>query len=332
MDTEEFISYIRGVRRYSPRTADIYRNSLRMLSGYMYGDGSGGNSTEGHACITPSDLTPTLVRNYEVYLMEERKMSPRTVNLHLSVLGSFCRYLLKSGQLTSNPSESATRPRMKKRLPEFYRQESMSEYFRLTAHFASPDTLYLSMNRKQAREMYSERLERLIISILYNTGIRRSELIGANAGDADFSRRILRVTGKGDKMREIPLIPSLCEEISLYLQAVELMTGTYPDLNGPLLVTYSGKRLYPAYVDRAIKRGLGRIGSITGKKSPHVLRHTIATELLNDGTDLYSIKELLGHSSLAATQVYTHNTIGKLKKVYETAHPRASKNGGKNGD
>lgn len=128
----------------------------------------------------------------------------------------------------------------------------------------------------------------------------------------------MTVLGKGDKVREIPLVSSLCKEISLYLQAVETMVGRERSASEPLAVTGKGLKLYPVFIDRAIKRALGRVGSITGRKSPHVLRHSLATELLDEGADLNSIKELLGHSSLAATQVYTHNTIEKLKKFMLT--------------
>ena len=132
-------------------------------------------------------------------------------------------------------------------------------------------------------------------------------------------------------MREIPLIVSLCEEILLYLRAVETLTGEERSLKSPLMVTYAGKPLYPAYVDRTVKRELGDVKGITGRKSPHVLRHSLATELMNEKADLNSIKEMLGHSSLATTQVYTHSSFARLKNIYQTAHPRA-KNGGKNGD
>ena len=161
--------------------------------------------------------------------------------------------------------------------------------------------------KREAEELYDRRLRRLIVSILYDTGIRRSELIGLNVGSVDFSRRVMSVRGKGDKMREIPLVPSLCEEISLYLRAASSLTGSGNRPDEPLLRTRKGGRLYPVFVDRAIKE-----------------------ELLGDGADLNSIKEMLGHSSLAATQVYTHNTIERLQSVYKNAHPRA-KNGGKNG-
>ena len=129
-------------------------------------------------------------------------------------------------------------------------------------------------------------------------------------------------------MREIPLISSLCHEICLYLQAVESMRGSASPADGPLLMTEKGRALYPVYVDRTIKEELDGYG-ITGRKSPHVLRHTVATALLDDGADLNSIKEMLGHANLAATQVYTHGSVDRLKKVYNLAHPRA-KNGGSN--
>ena len=132
-------------------------------------------------------------------------------------------------------------------------------------------------------------------------------------------------------MRDIPVIASLCEEILLYLEAVEAMVGGKRSLKEPLLITESGRKLYPVYVDRAVKSELAGVQGLTGRKSPHVLRHSLATNLLDNEADLNSIKELLGHSSLAATQVYTHNSVAKLKAIYESAHPRA-KSGGKNGD
>lgn len=331
MKIAEYISYIKNIRRYSPRTAEIYRDSLEMFADFLYSPDAEGNGCGQERAIDENDLTPNNIRNFEVMLLEKREMSPRTVNLHLSVISGFCRYLVRQGRLRSNPAGMISRPKMEKRLPEFYRRESMEQYFADTASRLT-ENIGPQSSPKEAKTLYDRLLERTIISILYGTGMRRSELIGLNAEDVDFRRHNARVRGKGNKMREIPLTSSLCKEISLYLQAVETMAGLRQTAGSPLLLTFQGKRLYPGYVDRALKSGLGMIGSITGKKSPHVLRHTIATELLDDGADLNSIKELLGHSSLAATQVYTHNSIAKLKKVYETAHPRANKNGGNYGD
>ena len=316
---DDYISYITSVRRFSPRTVAIYTGILRDFEAFAEGD-------------VVESLTPSIIRNYEVNLMDARSLDPRTVNLHISVLSGFCRFLMKDGTLKSNPAKTVSRPKMEKRLPVFYREESMEEFFTQTDCDASEDNLELIQgNDKLSSAIYSRRLNRLIVSMLYSTGIRRAELIGLTIGSVDFSRKTMRVRGKGDKIREIPLVPSLCDEISLYLQSVETMEGRKRSASEPLLVTAKGGKLYPMLVDRAVKAELGQVGSITGRKSPHVLRHSLATELLNEGADLNSIKELLGHSSLAATQVYTHNSIEKLKKVYVNAHPRAQ-SGGKNGD
>lgn len=321
--TDRYIRYITTVRRYSERTQKGYSDVLSEFETYTL-ECSGGDTD------LVQFLVPSVLRGYEVHLMEEKGLGARTVNLHLSVLSGFCRYLMTEGVLKSNPVRLVTRPKMEKRLPEFYRNESMEEYFAATEHSASRDELDIlrtfgdgASRSRTATEMYGRRLRRLIVSLLHGTGIRRAELISLDVGGFDASRAVLRVHGKGDKTREVPLIPSLVTEIRLYLEAVEVYFGSPRKPGDPLLMTPSARRLYPAYVDRAVKSELGGVPDITGRKSPHVLRHTIATELLNEGSDLNSIKELLGHSSLAATQVYTHNSIEKLKKVYDSAHPRA---------
>ena len=308
---DRYIGYIASVRRYSVRTQQIYREVLEQFASF--------DEVSDFSAVKANE-----VRAYELYLLDERGLDARTVNLHLSVLSGFFRYLMRQGILESNPCRTVSRPKTAKRLADFYRQEAMEEYFKATQTYVTEPDMGME-------ERYRKRLARLIISILYGTGMRRSELISLTRGDVDFKRRVVRVHGKGDKIREIPLIPSLCEEISLYLQSVESMEGCDTGPDAPLLVTSKGKALYPVYIDRTVKEEIGSVASITGRKSPHVLRHSLATGLLNDGTDLNSIKELLGHSSLAATQVYTHNSIEKLKTVYDNAHPRA-KSGGKNGD
>lgn len=336
MITDEFISYIGGVRRYSARTRTLYENVLKEYAAYVDVDGSGTDA------VIVGSLVPRDIRNYEMHLLEERRLDARTVNLHLSALSSFCRYLLSRGIIRSNPVKLIARPKQERRLPVFFRKDSMSDYFKDTEYNASEEAFRdfvtafreagSSENARKLCEMfYRRRLGRLIVRIFYETGLRRAELIGLNIGAVDHSLKMMTVRGKGDKMREIPFTPSLSEEILLYLNTVALMVERERDPAEPLLVTFTGGPLYPVYVERVVKEELGQEDSITGRKSPHVLRHTLATELLDDGADMYSIKELLGHSSLAATQVYTHNTVEKLKKVYLTAHPRA-KRGGNNGD
>lgn len=300
--TEDYLKYLGSVRRYSARTLEIYRS---VLEGY--------NSFSDNALPGVQS-----VRAYEMHLMDDLKESQKTVNLHLSVLSGYCRYLVMKGVLESNPVRLVSRPKIPKRLPEFFREDAIAEYFRSTC-----GTLEYGS--------YESRLARIVISTLYSTGIRRSELISLNRNSIDWSRKILRVTGKGDVTREIPLVDSLCEEISLYLQSVDSLKDCTLTPESPLFQTKRGGRLYPMLVERIVRNELDSVDSITSRKSPHVLRHTLATELLDNGADLNSIKELLGHSSLAATQVYTHNSIERLKSVYNNAHPRA-KNGDDYGD
>jgi len=320
---DKYIQYVTNVRRYSSRTSDIYRDVLEEFAAYTLPEPDDAGSL-------PSAITPSSVRNYEVYLLDERRLGTRTVNQHLSVLSGFCRFLMMNGLMKSNPVRLVTRPKTEKRLPVFYRDESMEKYFADTEYAVSEDSLDLlralgtgAQERRLAGELYGRRLRRLIVALLHGTGIRRAELASLDVQSLDLSRNVLRVVGKGDKMREVPVIPALVHETSRYLEASKVYFGSAPAAGDPLLLTPSGRRLYPVYIDRAVKQELGGVQDITGRKSPHVLRHTLATELLNNGSDLNSIKELLGHSSLAATQVYTHNSVEKLKAVYSKAHPRA---------
>lgn len=310
---DDYILYISAVRRYSPRTVQIYRD---ILERYM-------------AFCSPADyenaLRADMIRTYEVMLVESQSIKSATVNLHMSVLSGFCRRLVSKGILKANPVRMVPRPKEEKRLPQFFRKEGMDSYFKSTQVFGSETVMQMLSGKpgdKYDLEVYSRVLGRLIISILYGTGIRRSEIISLTRKHTDLQRRVLHIIGKGDKMREVPLTPSLCTEISLYLRVMDAICIIYSP-ESPLLLTPSGRALYPMFIDRTVKRELGRIEGIGTRKSPHTLRHTIATELLDEGAPINSIKEMLGHSSLAATQVYTHNSIERLKGVYNNAHPRA---------
>lgn len=304
---DKYLTYIRTERRYSGRTADIYADVLERFREWT--------------SLPTEDIVKALtvgdIRDYQVYLSDKLKLGARTISQHLSVLSGFCTYLIRQGLLESNPVKLIGRPKVPKRLPSFYRETSMEEYFDQTDW--------------EPNGNYKDRLAHIVVTMLFSTGMRRSELIGLRIKSADFDRNVLHVRGKGNKMREIPIISSLSQELSLYLQATESLLGRARLPEEPLLVTENGNALYPMAVERIVAEELGKVESIAGRKSPHVLRHTLATELLEKGADLNSIKELLGHSSLAATQVYTHNTIGQLKNVYNNAHPRA-KRGGNNGD
>ena len=310
---DRYISYISSVKRYSPRTVELYRRALEDFSLWA-GEGD-----------VLDNLIPSRLREYEAFLISCGR-KPRTVHLQMSALSSFCSYLVREGLIGSNPARVVKRPKMEKRLPEYYEADLMAEYLLESAHGAGEDELELLLalpeDDKTRVELYRRRLRRLIMVLLYTTGIRRAELIGLRRDSQDFGRKTLRVLGKGDKLREIPLVDSTIQEISLYLKAASCSKDVSAEPDAPLLVTEKGNPLYPEYVDRAVKQELEGLG-ITGRKSPHVLRHSLATALLDRGADLNAIKQMLGHSSLAATQVYTHNSVERLKAQYINAHPRA---------
>jgi len=293
---EDFINYIRTIRRYSQRTADIYRTALEDYFG------------------SSDEISAQRVREHIGSLLM-KGLSPRTVNLHLSALSSFCGYLVRSGEMESNPVRSVKRPRESHRLPEFYTESSMEHYF---------DTI----SKERAEVSFHNYRNRMLLLVLYATGMRRSEAVDLKISDWDGSRMVFTVTGKGDKVREIPVPGGVSEEILLYLNRIKVQFPSRE--NDRFFVNDHGGRITAQEVNEMVHEELDGVEGFTGKKSPHVLRHSLATHLLNNGTDLNSIKEILGHSSLAATQVYTHNSFETLKKSYLTAHPRA-KDGGKNG-
>jgi integrase/recombinase XerC len=320
---ERYLEYVRNVKRYSERTFAIYRDVLKSYVSYVSKVGD---------TICDAELLESLnrseIRQYEVYLLDEKKCKASTVNQHLSVLSGFCQFLIKRGDIKANPVKLVARPKMDKRLPEFFRQDAMEGYFERTKEFILEKYLAAFINEpdtKSGRKLYEQRLSRLIISLLYNLGLRRSELISLRICDVDFAREVVNVTGKGNKSRAIPMVGMLTDEISLYLKAAETLVEGERSASEPLLITFAGHKLYPVYVDRVVKKELGDSTAFAGRKSPHVLRHSIATGLLNEGAELNSIKEMLGHSSLSATQVYTHNSIAKLQSVYKKAHPRAKR-------
>ena len=251
---DSYIAYIRDVRRYSPRTQELYAAALEDFAKWVEMPGQAGHDVMADLI---GHLIPSRIREYEAHLIE-RGLKPRTVHLHLSALSGYCNYLIKEGQLKSNPVRTVKRPKMEKRLPEYYTEGAMEKYLEETAHAAGEEELEIlkSADPKSAlaKELYTRRLRRLIISMLYSCGLRRAEIIGLQRASLDEKRQTLRVKGKGDKMREIPLIPSLLQEISLYLQAASSMEWGHEAPEDPLLRTEKGEKLYPEWVDRALRK------------------------------------------------------------------------------
>lgn len=322
----KYLDHILSQKRYSSRTADIYGQVLVDFMRFA----SQVSDLRLDEC-SDSDILSVLehnvIRSYQIDAMQNRKLSARTANLHLSVLSGFCRFLMREGQLNSNPVSLVSRPRQSKRLPVFYTEAAMQKYIESDNAISRRDFDLALSTEQEKKQTYLACLDRIIVLTLYSTGMRRAELIDLKLDDLDISRGKLRILGKGDKMREIPIPSCLKSEIELYLHSVRRLNESDQTVpKSPLFVTWSGEKLYPVFVDRAVKSELGPMGKdFSGRKSPHVLRHTLATGLLGEGADLNSIKEVLGHANLAATQVYTHSSPSRLKTIYELAHPRAKK-------
>jgi integrase/recombinase XerC len=311
----DFLNYIRVQKRYSPRTLSLYEESVKEYYIFIFPEkGMNNDNIDDSEAIEV--LTPTNIRGFIAQGLE-KGLSSRTMNLKLSALSSYCTFLLKNGVIPSNPVKKVYRPKENKKLPEFYTEKAMSEYL----HGRKSDADYTGDFKRNRNH--------IILLVLYATGMRRAELCSLKLSDFDEKRSIFRVVGKGDKMREIPVPTLISKEIILYLKRIMI---EYPDNEGGyFFLTDKGNPIYLSFVNNVVKKELSGVKGFTGKKSPHLLRHSLATHLLNNGADLNSIKEILGHSSLAATQIYTHNSFEQLKKTYLTAHPRA-KNGGKNGN
>ncbi|MCF0164106.1 MAG: tyrosine-type recombinase/integrase [Bacteroidales bacterium] len=313
MLSDDFISHIGAQKRYSPRTQAIYADTIREYYAFVYPESKDLDSLNQSQEL--ESFNPLTIRGFVANGLENG-LTSRTMNLKLSALSSFCGYLVKVGLMTSNPVHKVFRPKEEHRLPQFFTQEALAGYFDLR------------QNDFEGKEGYIHLRNRMIIMLLYATGMRRAELCGLKIDQFDKGRQVFRIIGKGDKEREIPIPNLICEYILVYLKRIR---EEFPSNDSLFFLTDKGKPIYPALINNVVKDELTGIEGFTGRKTPHVLRHSLATHLLNNGADLNSIKEVLGHSSLAATQVYTHNSFEQLKKTYLTAHPRA-KNGGKNGN
>ncbi len=309
---DSFIDWLGVQKRYSPRTLVLYRGAVDEFYAHMFPEGEIEIGEE------MSVLTPLNIRGFIASGLEGG-LSARTMNLKLSALSSYCSYLMKQGLIPSNPVKKVFRPKEEKKLPEFYTEKAMGNYFKSM----------IEDIEEEGEEPFSVLRNRTILLLLYASGMRRAELCGLKITDFDPERSVIRVLGKGDKLREIPIPDLICQELLLYLKRIN---REFPgNTEGYFFLTDKGRPLYPAFVNNVVKKELEKVEGFTGRKSPHLLRHSLATHLLNRGADLNSIKEILGHSSLAATQIYTHNSFEQLKNAYLTAHPRA-KNGGKNGN
>lgn len=294
MFIDEFVNYLAFEKRYSKHTITSYKNDLLQFLGFL----------EQQYETSEIQLANHLqVRSWIVHMVQN-DISNKSVNRKISTLKSFYKYHIKRGKIKRNPMQRIVTPKLNKRLPVYVREDRIKTL--LESDSFPPD--------------FSGLRDLLILEIFYQTGIRRSELISIKDLDFNKSAGILKVLGKGNKERLIPIRPKLFELVNDYKKSRDEQFDQ-TDFK-TLLVTDKGLPLYPKYVYNKVTAYLALI-TTNDKKSPHILRHSFATHLANRGAELNAIKSLLGHSSLAATQIYTHNTIEKLKKAHSKAHPKS---------
>lgn len=294
MIVAQFLIYLQHEKRYSPHTIQSYKTDLLQFSEYLLQTFELPLTEAGHVHV----------RNFMVSLLEDH-VSENSVGRKLSTLRSFYKYLSREGLVALNPMALVKAPKIPKRLPVFVDDQKLDVLLDSGDFF---DDTFPSVRDK------------LVIETLFGTGMRLAELLSLKESDVDFYGATVRVLGKRNKERIIPISKVLGDQVKAYLELKTLQN--FDNKTGPLIVTDKGAPAYPKLIYRIVTSYLTNI-STQDKKSPHVLRHSYATSLLNRGADLNAIKELLGHSSLAATQVYTHNSVERLKSIYKQAHPKA---------
>lgn len=291
--TDSFLDYLLYERNYSEETIKSYREDLRQFEEF---------AREEIGDSAPSEVKAELVREWIVSLMDKGYTST-SINRKLSSLRSFYKFLLRRGEVTVNPLQKVVGPKNKRPLPAFLKESEMDKLL---------DEVDFGEGFKGCRD-------HMIIEMFYATGMRLSELIGLDDKDVDFSSSLIKVTGKRNKQRLIPFDEELKITMTEY---VNVRNESVLNRADAFFVRETGERLTRSIVENLVKRNLSKVVTLK-KRSPHVLRHTFATTMLNHDAELGAIKELLGHESLATTEVYTHTTFEELKKVYNLAHPRA---------
>ncbi len=289
---DAFERYLRFEKRYSDKTVLAYLTDLKQAQAYV---------SETYQMDDLREVKHTYLRSWIMSLVAA-KQQPTSINRKMSSVRSFFKFELRRGTIESNPASRLRALKVPKRLPQYVQENQIAKFNKLDSEEGD----------------YTSIRDRFMFELLYATGMRRSELIDLRMHDVDFARKEIRVTGKGNKMRLIPMSPVFAGKLQKYLQ----VRGQEDSHEPYVFVTDRGTKLYPKLVYNVVKKFLTLISTVE-QKGPHTLRHSFATHLSGHGADLNAIKDLLGHANLSATQIYTHNSIEKLKKVYSSAHPKA---------
>ena len=293
---QHFLDYLKFQKRYSQHTIISYQTDLTAFFDYI-------NMQFGQMQLP--DIKATFIRSW-LAEMNEKGTVAKSINRKISSLKSFFKYQLKQEVITTSPMATIISPKVSKRLPQYVQEKDMTDFLK---HFPFEDN-------------WDGLTNKLLMELFYYTGMRRAELTGLKETQVDKYNNCIKVLGKGNKERVIPVSKALMDSMQFYIGEKRRVFEHFD--KDALLIKRSGKKLTPDYVYLTVKKYLSENGVTTiEKKSPHVLRHSFATHLMNNGADLNAVKELLGHSSLAATQIYTHNTIEKLKDIHKKAHPKA---------
>ena len=290
----QFTNYLQYEKRASSHTIVSYSTDLEQFFKY---------TQEAFEIGELKSIDSSIIRTWIMTLLEEG-ISTRSINRKISTLKSFFNYHLRLGHIQKSPMLQVSSPKISKRLPEFVSQEDMEQLF----------------SSELFEDSFEGHRDRAILELFYATGMRLSELINIKKEDIDFYENSVKVLGKRSKERIIPFTPTAREALEKYLSL--LVQQSTSNKNCFIFVTLTGRKLYPKAVYNIVRKYLDMVTTID-KRSPHVIRHTFATHLLNNGADINAIKEILGHANLAATQIYTHNSIEKLKSIHKQSHPRA---------
>ena len=301
MLVESFIQHLRYERNYSSHTVFSYQKDLEQFEKYILWQ---------EGMFDPLVMESAWVRGWVVCLMESG-YSPSSVNRKLSSLKSFYKFLQKKGLLASSPVRLVSGPKLSRRLPGFVKEADMEALLDESV-----------LGDSALGEMFDDVRDKLILDVFYSTGIRRFELISLRNGDVDLGACQIKVTGKRNKQRIVPFGDKLKQHIVLYIAERRKIMGGEDLVDAPFFVRKNGVALTPSFVYTMVKKQLAFVDGIS-RRSPHVLRHTFATTMLNNGASLNAVKEVLGHASLASTEVYTHTSFEELKKSYGFAHPRS---------